>query len=157
MALVLGRCVPSDAQELAEAYLATFGGHPRHTTAYGGMPYSHQIAHYKAYFASEIAAQETPTPTRETHFLKVTDSTTGEIMSYGIWIWLPKGYFRDEDPQVNSREVPEGMNAELVDEFSRRTGEMRGAHEGRKGPHWCKSTAVLELESARPFPRHLPE
>lgn len=44
----------------------------------------------------------------------------------------------EEDGFANVKEVPEGANEKLMKDFGRMTGELRGEHEGRKGPHWCK-------------------
>lgn len=34
--------------------------------------------------------------------------------------------------------LPEGTNQEVMREFCRMTGEMRGEHAGRHEAHWCE-------------------
>ena len=75
----------------------------------------------------------------ETHYLKVVDPATNEMIAFAIWLYLPHGYRLEEDPLANGEEVPEGANVKLVRDFGQMTGKLRVEHEGRKGPHWRKS------------------
>lgn len=138
MALILDHCIPSDAPELAEAYISTFERQPRHQVTYGGIPRPRQLTIFTKEFESGIASQNSPTPTKESHWLKVTDTASGEIMAYAIWDRLPHGYKMEEDAFASVKKVPEGANERFMRDFARMTGELRGGHEGRRGPHWCE-------------------
>ena len=147
MPLTVSHCTPSDAAALGEAVVATYESQPRHIVTFGNVPRPRQVSIFTDYFSEIIASQDHPTPTKENHMLKVTDSSDaeGEIMSYAIWTWLPKGYIFEEDSFADVKEVPEGANVRMMKEFGILTGELRAKHEGRRGPHWSKSFFLLLL------------
>ena len=70
------------------------------------------------------------------HYLKVTDDATGEIAACGVWVYLPEGYCAADDEEAEPGPLPEGANEEVMRVFGRLTGEMRGAHPGRREAHW---------------------
>ena len=138
MPLELSHCVLADAPAFAESFTSTYERQPRHIAFYGGIPRDRQVEIYTKYFRDGIKLQDQPTPTQETHYLKVTDTATGELAAYAIWIFLPQGYKIEEDPYADTSHIPEGANERLIRDFGKWTGEMRGAHKGRQGPHWRK-------------------
>ncbi len=143
MSLLISHCVPSDAPGYAEAFLSTYERMPRHIVTMGSISRERQLAILTASFRTGIQSHDHPTPNKEYHCLRVTDPVTNEIVAFAIWIYWPNGYKMEEDSFANVQEVPEGANEKLMRDFGRMTGELRGDHEGRKGPHWCKSSSSL--------------
>lgn len=143
MSLVMKQCVPSDAPGFAEAFISAYERRPRHIVSMGSVSRERQLAIFTAAFRDSIESQEHPTPNQETHCLIVTDPDTNEIVAFAIWIHLPNGYRKDEDTLALVHDVPEGANEKLMREVSRMTTELRGDHEGRKGPHWSKLSPPL--------------
>lgn len=145
MSLVVKHCDPSDAPGFAETFISAYERMPRHIVSMGSVSRERQLAMFTAAFRSSIESQEHPTPTQETHCLIVTSSDTNEIVAFAIWIHLPNGYRKDEDSLALVHDVPEGANEKLMREVSRMTTELRGEHEGRKGPHWSELSQTLRF------------
>jgi len=138
MSLKLSHCVPSDASAFAKSFLDTYECMPRHKATFGAIPRERQLESLTKSFQTGIVSQDHPTVTQENHYLKVTDPVTSELVAFAIWTYLPQGYKLEEDSFVNVKEVPEGANEALLRDVAGMTGVLRGEHEGRKGPHWCK-------------------
>ncbi|KAL8726783.1 MAG: hypothetical protein Q9181_005922 [Wetmoreana brouardii] len=79
------------------------------------------------------------------NFLCVVDTTTNTIISYAVWVYLPKGYDASEDPDTLQPPPPPEANEALICDFARMTGELRSADPGRKEAHWL--LAVLATHS----------
>ncbi len=80
----------------------------------------------------------------------MTDDATGEIAACGVWVYLPEGYCAEDDDEVAlTGPLPEGANEELMGEFGRMTGKIRGEHAGRKEGHWCECFYVFLSKSMR--------
>ncbi|KAL6718774.1 hypothetical protein ACLMJK_003008 [Lecanora helva] len=141
MALIPTPCTPSDAPACAEAYIAAFSPSPRHKVTYGNIPHSDQIQLFTKKFGKDIELHTLATPTQEKYYLKVVDPTTGELMAFAIWVYLPDGYRAEEDWFANVEEVPVGANERFLRDFAGMTGWVRGEHEGRKRgkAHWLLS------------------
>ena len=138
MSFKIDHCVPSDAPAVAEAYISTYERMPRHIATFAGIPRDRQISNFTKKFEAGIESQNHPTATQEKHYLKATDPVTGELVAFATWIYLPQGYKAEEDPDATVTEIPEGANEALVRDLGPLAGNIRGEHEGRKGPHWCK-------------------
>ena len=132
------RCVPSDAPAFAEVFVSAFETSPRHKVTYGSIPRDQQVSMFTEKFAKGIESQAHPTATQQRHCIKVSDPTSGELMAFAVWEYLPQGYKREEDWGANITMVPEGANERFTKDFAQMTGNVRGRHEGRKGPHWCE-------------------
>ena len=91
-----------------------------------------------------------PTEWREVHYLKVVDDVTGEIVAYAIWIFMPRGYSVERDPQAHATDLPDGANVEVAMEFKRLIGVVRGEDEGRRRPHWCTYLLCWTLQAYQP-------
>lgn len=139
MSLTISHCVPADAPGYAEAFLATYERMPRNIVLMGSVSRERQLVIFTTGFRSSIESQEHPTSDKETHCLKVTDPAINEIVAFAIWVYWPNGYKIEQDSLANVKEVPEGFNEKLMRDFGSMTGTLRGDHEGRKGPHWCRS------------------
>lgn len=138
MSLTLSHCVPSDAQEYASVFLDTYKHSPRHELTFGAIPRERQLEMGTKDFRAGIESQDHPTPSQETHYLKVTDSATNEMVAFAIWLYLPQGYKFEEDSFANPEKVPEGANEKLMRHIGKEVGRMRGEHEGRRREHWGK-------------------
>ena len=136
--LILSHATTNDAPELAEVYMSAFEHPPLRRTMYKGVPRSAMVKRQEASFAKVIEAQQNPSPTQETHFLKVADPDTYEIMALVIWIYLPQGYDAEEDVQKINSNIPDGANERLWRDFGVKTGELRSEHPGRHEGHWRK-------------------
>lgn len=148
MSLIISHCVPADALGYAEAFLSTFERMPRNMVLMGSVSRERQLAIHTTGFRTSIQSQEHPTSNKETHCLKITDLALNEIVAFAIWYHWPNGYKMEEDSLANVKEVPEGFNEKLMRDFGRMTGKLRGDHEGRKGPHWCRSSLSLHSSSS---------
>ena len=136
MSLKLSHCVPEDAPELAEAYIATYKPvSARYQATYGKVPRDTMLKIWEEDIRKGLECESQPSPTQEAHYLKVTDPSSGEIMAYAIWKYLPQGYRTEDDPQVQAESVP-GANETLMREFCRMIREIRNEHPGRREAHW---------------------
>lgn len=93
---------------------------------------------YEKTFHDGMTVQKQYNLPQQKHYLKVTDDATGEIAACGVWVYLPEGYCADDDEEVVTGPLPTGANEELMRDFCRMTGAMRGEHAGRHEAHWCE-------------------
>ena len=139
MSLKVNHCVPEDARELAEVYLATFRSSSRFHATYHRIPDETLLEVFEEDFRKEIELLDQPTASQETHLLKVNDPSTNDIIAFAIWKYLPQGYRAEEDSDIQINEQPEGTDEPLLRRVYRMTGELRSEHSGRHEAHWCKS------------------
>lgn len=56
--------------------------------------------------------------------------------------------------------LPEGTNVELMSDFCKKVGEMRGEHAGRQEAHWCEylilQSQINHFCSTSPLLQHHP-
>lgn len=139
MSLKVNHCVPEDARELAEVYLATYGVGGRFHATFYRVPDEILLKGFEEDFRKEIELQNQPIANQEAHILKVTDTNTNKIIAFAIWKYLPHGYNADEDTDIQVREQPEGTDVPLLRHVYSMTGKLRSEHPGRHEAHWCKS------------------
>ncbi len=140
MSLKLSYCKPDDAPQLSEITLAAFEVAPRFIVGHGKVPRDVQLKRDEEGYRKSIASQGDPNAAQQKHCLKVTDPTTGDIMAFAIWCWLPNGYKPEEDSQTQVPDAgfPEGTNEAMVRDLWRMTGQLRSEHPGRREEHWCE-------------------
>ena len=141
----LSHCTAGDVRELAELYLAAFAEAPLRQVMYRGLTHEAVVQRLEKSFAKTVAAQS-DTSSRQTHFLKITEPKTNEIMAVIIWIYLPNGYKPAEDPQTQVSEIPAGGNEQLIRDIAVKTAELRSENSGRHEGHWrkcLKSMAII--------------
>lgn len=141
MSLTLSPCVPTDAPELARASLAIWSPIPRNRVTFAHVPPAALLQMYEKDFRDGMTSshQKQYRLPQQKHHLKVTDDATGEIAAYAVWVYLPEGYCAEDDGEaVLTGSLPEGTNGELMADFGRMTGTMRGEHAGRREAHWCE-------------------
>ncbi|CAD6591415.1 MAG: hypothetical protein ASARMPREDX12_005157 [Alectoria sarmentosa] len=136
MPLTLSHCLPTDAPELARTSLAIWSPIPRNKVAFGKVSESSRLKMYEEDFYDGMTTKKQYKLPQRKHYLKVTDDATGEIAACGVWVYLPEGYCIEDDDEVVMGPLPEGANEELMREFCRMAGKMRGEHAGRHEAHW---------------------
>ncbi len=139
MSLNVNRCVPEDARELAETYLATYRPGSRFHATYHRVPEETLLKVFEKDFRKEIELQDQPNATQEVHLLKVNDPSTNKMIAFAIWKYLPQGYRAEEDSDIQMNEQPEGTDESLLRHVYSMTGKLRSEHSGRHEAHWCKS------------------
>ncbi len=142
MSLNINRCVPEDARELAEAYLATYRPSPRFHATYHRVPKETLLKMFEEDFRKAIELQDQPIATQEVYYLKVNDPSTNEIIAFAVWKYLPQGYRAEEDSDIQVKDQPEGTDEPLLRHAYSGTGKLRSEHPGRHEAHWCKSRTV---------------
>ena len=130
------QCVPGDEAELARLHYSIFSQPPVYHVIYAGVPEEKIIEKYEKGFKEGIEGQSQPSSTREATYLKVTDHITNQIAGYVVWVYLPKGYDADQDPQIQASDMPVGSNLPVALELKRAARSSRTYHEDRKGPHY---------------------
>ena len=139
MALTVECCVPEDARELAEVYLATYRVGSRFHATFYQVPDETLLKAFEENFRKEIELQDQPIANQGAHILKVTDTSTNKIIAFAIWKYLPHGYSAEEDTDIQVKDQPEGTNVALLRHVYSMTGKLRSEHPGRHEAHWCKS------------------
>ena len=142
MAPTVSHCESSDIPELARIYYAVFSKLPIYRVMYSGADPDSIIEKYEMFFRKGIEEQANSTASRKVHYLKIIDPDCQEIMSYIIWISIPKSYNGAEDPQTSVEGSPAGSNLPVAHEYKRVVKNVRGEDEERKGPH-CRMFCII--------------
>ena len=130
--LQLRPCTSADIPALAILRHACFTA-PSNKVVFRDVAPSDKLKYIEDGFRQELSGH------RSVNFLCVVDTTTNEIISHAIWIYLPNGYLASEDTDVQHPWLPPGTNETLVRDFERMTSELRSADPRRKEPHWLLS------------------
>ena len=91
--LILSHVTANDVPELAEVYMSGFERPPPRRIMYKSVPRAALVKRQESRFVKIVESQlHSSIKEEETHFLKVIDPESNEIMTLTIWTYLPYGY-----------------------------------------------------------------
>lgn len=143
--LLLRSCTPSDIPALA-AVNASYVS-PRAQLSWGKVSPSDRLKLFSSILERDFHLASTSTSTSaRSHTICVVDPAIDAIISFAVWIYLPKGYDASEDVDTSNPWLPPGTHEVLVRDFERMAGELRSSYPARVNePHW-----MLALLATRP-------